>query len=146
MLFLFFFSFLLHWFTTGENILFYNPKNSTGNLHQFTNNPQMHLWVFWIMWKRQLQKSNTLWLYALHVISMSVIDLLLGQYGWMLAKFFFAVFIESRSITIKCKYEWGQYPAILVNKWSTVLPRSELFRVRLMRQITNSQDWPILPT
>lgn len=46
------------------------------------------------MWKRQLQKSNTLWLYALHVISMSVIDLLLGQYGWMLAKFFFAFLLS----------------------------------------------------
>ena len=47
-----------------------------------------------------------------------VIDQVWGQDGWVLAKFFYCMFMEWDEIKVHklAKKEWGQYPAILTEQ------------------------------
>ena len=68
---------------------------------------------------------NTLYLYIVHValcqpfgMYVWVIDQVRGQDGWILAKFFFRVFMDRDEVEVHklTKKERGQYPAILTEQ------------------------------
>jgi len=80
-----------------------------------------------------------------------VIDQVWGQYGWILAKFFFCVFIDRDRVEVHklAKKERGQYPAILTEQaWSI---KDLLYGLRpnfscgTRRVNPSRQDSPILP-
>ena len=77
-----------------------------------------------------------------------VIDQVWGQDGWILAKFFFCVFMDRDEVEVH-KKERGQYPAILTEQtWSIkdlVYGFWGNFACGIQRVVPSGQDGSILP-
>ena len=80
-----------------------------------------------------------------------VIDQVWGQDGWILAKFFFCMFMNWYEVEVHklTKKEWGQYPAILTEQtWSIkdlLFGFWGNFACGIHRVISSGQDGSILP-
>jgi len=77
---------------------------------------------------------------------------MVGQDGWILAKFFFCMFMDRDGVEVHklAKKERGQYPAILTEQaWSIkdlLYGFRENFSCRTRRVVPSGQDSSILPT
>ena len=96
---------------------------------------------YWIFMIWTIEREQDVW----------VIDQVWGQDGWILAKFFFCVFMDRDEVEVHklAKKERGQYPAILTEQtWSI----KDLlygfwwnFACRIQRVVPRGQDGSILP-
>ena len=93
------------------------------------------------LWKVNISASPEVW----------VIDQVWGEDGWILAKFFFSVFMDWDKVKVNelAKKEWHQYPAILTEQtWSI---KDLLYGLRgsfssgIQRVVPSRQDGSILP-
>ena len=95
-------------------------------------------------------KTLTLHLsFSLVVCYIWVIDQVWGQDGWILAKFFFCVFMDRDEVEVLAKKERGQYPAILTEQtWSIkdlLCGFRDNFACGRQRVVPSGQDGSILP-
>jgi len=105
------------------------------------------------VWLHQKMSAMSLWRHQ-EVIVRSyvwVIDQVWGQDGWILAKFFFCVFMDRDGVEVRklAKKERGQYPAILTGQaWSIkdlLYGFSGNFSCGTRRVVPSGQDNSILP-
>ena len=79
------------------------------------------------------------------------IDQVWGQDGWILAEFFFCVFLDRDEVEVHklAKTEWGQCPAILTEQTWSIKDLLYGFRWNfacgIQRVVSSGQDGPILP-